>query len=52
MFGLVLGNGVEISSILRMREPFEVSDMMRKFMSQMSFFVRPTSSSTWGSSSS
>jgi cell volume regulation protein A len=40
MFGLVLGNGVEISSILRMREPFEVSEMMRKFMSQMSFFVR------------
>jgi len=40
VFGLVLGNGVEISGILRMREPFEVSEIMRKFMSQMSFFVR------------
>ena len=40
MFGLILGNGSEIASMFRSKEPYEASEMMRKFMSQMSFFIR------------
>ena len=40
VFGLVLGNSVEIGGMLRMQESVEVGSMMRKFMSQMSFFIR------------
>lgn len=40
VFGLVLGNSVEIGGMLRMQESVEVGSIMRKFMSQMSFFIR------------
>lgn len=40
VFGLVLGNSVEIGGMLWMRESVEVGSIMRKFMSQMSFFIR------------
>jgi cell volume regulation protein A len=40
MFGLILGNGSEIASMFRSKETYEASEMMRKFMSQMSFFIR------------
>jgi cell volume regulation protein A len=40
MFGLVLGNGVEIGGIFRMEGIVEIGGIMRKFMSQMSFFIR------------
>lgn len=40
VFGLVLGNSVEIGGMLRIRESVEVGSIMRKFMSQMSFFIR------------
>ena len=39
MFGLVLGNGKQITSFLRMEE-FEASKIMKKFQSQISFFLR------------
>lgn len=40
VFGLVLGNSVEIGGMLHMQERVEVGNIMRKFMSQMSFFIR------------
>jgi len=40
MFGLVLGNGAEIGGIFRMEGIVEIGGIMRKFMSQMSFFIR------------
>lgn len=40
MFGLVLGNGAEIGGIFRMEGIVEIGSIMRKFMSQMSFFIR------------
>ncbi|MBN2336172.1 cation:proton antiporter [Candidatus Bathyarchaeota archaeon] len=40
IFGLVLGNGVEIGGIFRMDGIVEIGGIMRKFMSQMSFFIR------------
>ena len=39
MFGLVLGNGKQITSFLRMEE-FEAGKIMKKFQSQISFFLR------------
>jgi len=39
-FGLVLGNGREISDMLNIKEPMEAGRMMKKFMSQISFFIR------------
>ncbi|NIN63893.1 MAG: hypothetical protein GTO63_04090, partial [Anaerolineae bacterium] len=40
MFGLILGNGAEIGGIFRMEGIVEIGGIMRKFMSQMSFFIR------------
>jgi cell volume regulation protein A len=40
VFGLVLGNGVEVSGIFRMEGVVDVGLIMRKFMNQMSFFIR------------
>jgi cell volume regulation protein A len=40
VFGLVLGNGVEVSGIFRMEGVLDVGLIMRKFMNQMSFFIR------------
>ncbi|HUV54008.1 MAG TPA: cation:proton antiporter [Candidatus Krumholzibacteriaceae bacterium] len=40
IFGLVLGNGVEIGGIFRMEGIVEIGGIMRKFMNQMSFFIR------------
>lgn len=40
VFGLVLGNAREVGGILRMEGIVEVGAIMRKFMSQMSFFIR------------
>jgi cell volume regulation protein A len=40
IFGLVLGNGAEIGGIFRMEGIVEIGGIMRKFMSQMSFFIR------------
>jgi cell volume regulation protein A len=39
-FGLVLGNGKEISDMLNIKEPMEVGRIMKKFMAQISFFIR------------
>ena len=40
VFGLVLGNGTEIGSIFRMEGIVDIGSIMRKFMNQMSFFIR------------
>jgi Na+:H+ antiporter len=40
VFGLVLGNGVEIGSMLRIEGMLEIDTIMRKFMNQISFFIR------------
>lgn len=40
VFGLVMGNGVEIGQMFRMEKTVEIGAIMRKFMSQMSFFIR------------
>lgn len=40
VFGLVLGNAREVGGIFRMEGIVEVGAIMRKFMSQMSFFIR------------
>lgn len=40
LFGLVLGNGIEISRMLRISEPVQASTIMRKFQSQISFLLR------------
>lgn len=40
VYGLVLGNGVEVGSIFRMEGVVDIGLIMRKFMNQMSFFIR------------
>jgi cell volume regulation protein A len=40
VFGLVLGNGDEIGGMLRIEGFVDIGSMMRKFMNQMSFFIR------------
>jgi cell volume regulation protein A len=40
IFGLVLGNGIRISRALGFKKGIEASKVMRKFESQISFFVR------------
>jgi cell volume regulation protein A len=40
VFGLILGNGVEVANFLRIKRTVEVHDMMRKFHSQMSFLIK------------
>ena len=39
-FGLVLGNGIRIFRVLGIRERVEASKVMKKFQSQISFFIR------------
>ncbi len=40
VFGLVLGNAMEIGSIFRLEGIVDIGLIMRKFMNQMSFFIR------------
>lgn len=40
VFGLVMGNGVEIGNVFRIEGIIEVGAIMRKFMNQISFFIR------------
>ena len=40
LFGLILGNGKEISRMLQLKESVEASEIMRKFQSQISFVFR------------
>lgn len=39
-FGLVLGNGIRIFRVLGIKERVEASKVMKKFQSQISFFIR------------
>ena len=39
-FGLVLGNGKDVCRMLRMKESIHVSRMMKRFMAEMSFFMK------------
>ncbi|MFH0928798.1 MAG: cation:proton antiporter [Candidatus Aenigmatarchaeota archaeon] len=39
-FGLVLGNGIRILRVIGIKERIEASKVMKKFHSQMSFFIR------------
>ena len=39
-FGLVLGNGVEIARLLKIRRPVEGHELMKKFHSQVSFLIK------------
>ena len=39
-FGLVLGNGIRIFRVLGIKERVEASRVMKKFQSQISFFIR------------
>ena len=39
-FGLVLGNGREISAMLRSKETMEATKLMKKFQSEISFLIR------------
>jgi len=40
VFGLVLGNSIEVGNMFRMDGIIEISSIMRKFMNQISFFIR------------
>jgi cell volume regulation protein A len=40
VFGMILGNGVELARLLRIRRTVEVHAMMKKFHSQMSFLIK------------
>ncbi len=40
MFGLILGNGKEISEFLKMKDCVQANQIMKKFHSQMSFLIR------------
>jgi cell volume regulation protein A len=40
VFGLILGNGVEVANFLHIKRTVEVHDMMKKFHSQMSFLIK------------
>ena len=39
-FGLVLGNGISIARFFRMKDAVSVSSMMKRFQSEITFFVR------------
>ena len=39
-FGLVLGNGIRIPRLLTVRRTIETTEVMKKFHSQMSFFIK------------
>jgi cell volume regulation protein A len=40
VFGIMLGNGVQVAKFLRIKRTVEIHDMMRKFHSQMSFLIK------------
>jgi cell volume regulation protein A len=40
VFGLILGNGVEVAKFLRIKRTVEIHEMMKKFHSQMSFLIK------------
>jgi cell volume regulation protein A len=40
VFGVMLGNGVEVAKFLRIKRTVEIHDVMRKFHSQMSFLIK------------
>lgn len=40
VFGLILGNGVEVARFLHIKRTVEIHDMMKKFHSQMSFLIK------------
>jgi len=40
VFGIILGNGVEIARFLRIKRTVEIHDVMKKFHSQMSFLIK------------
>lgn len=40
VFGIILGNGAELSRFLKMKETTEASETMKKFMAQISFLLR------------
>ena len=40
VFGIILGNGVKVSRLLRIKRTVEIHDMMKKFHSQMSFLIK------------
>jgi len=40
MFGMILGNTVEMAKMLKMQGNYEVDDSIRKFQSELTFFVR------------
>jgi len=40
VFGLVLGNGIRIPRLLTIRRTVETTDVMKKFHSQISFFIK------------
>jgi cell volume regulation protein A len=40
VFGIILGNGVEVARFLRIRRTVEIHDVMKKFHSQMSFLIK------------
>ncbi len=39
-FGIILGNGIQISKIFRMKNGVEASEIMKKFQAQITFFIR------------
>ncbi len=40
VFGIILGNGVQVARLLRIKRTVEIHDMMKKFHSQMSFLIK------------
>ncbi len=40
VFGVMLGNGVEVAKFLRIKRTVEIHDVMKKFHSQMSFLIK------------
>ncbi len=40
VFGLILGNGIEIAKLLRIKRAIEVHELMKKFHSQISFLIK------------
>jgi cell volume regulation protein A len=40
VFGLILGNGVDLARFLRIKRTVEIHEMMKKFHAQMSFLIK------------
>jgi cell volume regulation protein A len=40
IFGLILGNGMEVAKFLRIKRTVEIHELMRKFHAQMSFLIK------------